>query len=60
MAAEKKADKKTVTQKFGDDRKKALEVFDNIVNGNMAGWQDDDGRVYGIYDEGETELKPTL
>ncbi len=41
-------------------RKKALEVFDNIVNGNMAGWQDDDGRVYGIYDEGETELVPTI
>jgi len=26
MAAEKKADKKTATQKFGDDRKKALEI----------------------------------
>ncbi len=26
MAAEKKADKKTVAQKFGDDRKKALEI----------------------------------
>ena len=26
MAAEKKADKKAVAQKFGDDRKKALEI----------------------------------
>ncbi len=39
---------------------KAMEVIDNIVNGRMAGWEDDDGRVYGIYDEGETELKPTI
>lgn len=41
-------------------QKKALEVFDNIINGTMSGWEDDDGRVYGIYDEGETELKPML
>lgn len=41
-------------------QKKALEVLDNIVNGKMAGWEDDDGRVYGIYDEGETVLVPTM
>ncbi len=39
---------------------KALEVFDNIINGKMAGWEDDDGRVYGIYDEGDTVLVPTI
>lgn len=41
-------------------QKKVLEVLDNIVNGKMAGWEDDDGRVYGIYDEGETVLVPTM
>ncbi len=41
-------------------QKRALEVFDNIVNGKMAGWEDDDGRVYGIYDEGETVLEPNF
>ncbi len=41
-------------------QKKAMEVFDNIINGTMAGWEDDDGRVYGIYDEGETVLVPTI
>ena len=41
-------------------QKKALEVFDNIATGKMAGWEDDDGRVYGIYDEGETVLVPTI
>lgn len=39
---------------------RALQVFDNIVNGKLEGWEDDDGRVYGIYDEGETVLEPTL
>ena len=41
-------------------QKRALEVLDNIINGKLAGWEDDDGRVYGIYGEGETELKPTI
>ena len=39
---------------------KAMEVLDNIITGTMAGWEDDDGRVYGIYDEGETVLVPTI
>ncbi len=43
-----------------DAQKRSLQVLDNIVNGKLDGWEDDDGRVYGIYDEGETELKPTL
>lgn len=41
-------------------QEKAMEVIDNIINGKMAGWEDDDGRVYGIYGEGETELVPTI
>lgn len=41
-------------------RERALQVLDNIVNEKLDGWEDDDGRVYGIYDEGEIELKPTL
>lgn len=41
-------------------QKKAMEVLDNIISGTMAGWEDDDGRVYGIYDEGETVLVPTI
>ena len=28
--------------------KKALEVVDNIISGRFAGWEDDQGRVYGI------------
>lgn len=41
-------------------QKRALQVFDNIINAKFDGWEDDDGRVYGIYDEGETELKPNM
>lgn len=32
-------------------RKRCREVMDNIVSGNLAGWVDDDGRVYGIYND---------
>lgn len=41
-------------------QERSLQVLDNIVNGKLDGWEDDDGRVYGIYDEGETVLEPTL
>lgn len=41
-------------------QKRALEVLDNIINGRLAGWEDDDGRVYGIYGEGDTVLEPTM
>ncbi len=41
-------------------QKRALEVLDNIINDKLAGWEDDDGRVYGIYGEGELELKPNM
>ncbi len=39
---------------------RALILLDNIINGKFDGWEDDQGRIYGIYDEGEIELKPTL
>lgn len=39
---------------------RALILLDNIINGKFEGWEDDQGRIYGIYDEGEPELKPTL
>ncbi len=41
-------------------QKRAMQVLDNIVNAKLDGWEDDDGRVYGIYDEGEIVLEPTL
>ncbi len=37
--------------------KKALEVVDNIVNGNYAGWVDDQGRIYGITQKETTDAK---
>lgn len=41
-------------------QERALAVLDNIINNKLDGWEDDDGRVYGIYDEGETVLEPTI
>lgn len=41
-------------------QERALKVLDNIINNNFDGWVDDDGRVYGIYDEGETVLEPNM
>ena len=32
-------------------RNRCREVMDNIVSGDLAGWIDDDGRVYGIYND---------
>lgn len=29
-------------------QKKALEVIDNIIKGKFAGWEDDQGRIYGM------------
>jgi len=29
-------------------KKKALEIIDNIIKNNYAGWTDDQGRIYGI------------
>lgn len=39
------------TEKAKLAQERCREVMDNIVNGELAGWIDDDGRVYGIYNE---------
>lgn len=36
-------------------RKRCREVMDNIVGDNLAGWIDDDGRVYGISNDKDAE-----
>ena len=38
-------------------KKKALEVLDNIIRGNFAGWVDDQGRIYGITQESAKEAQ---
>ena len=37
--------------------KKALEIIDNIVNNNYAGWIDDQGRIYGITQKETTDAE---
>lgn len=39
------------TEKAKLAQERCREVMDNIVNNELAGWIDDDGRVYGIYNE---------
>lgn len=60
MVVRRTTDVTTNKERAEAAQKKAMEVIDNIINSNMAGWEDDDGRVYGIYGEGEIELKPTI
>lgn len=38
-------------EKSREAQKKALEVLDNIINGNYAGWIDDQGRIYGVSED---------
>lgn len=45
----KKVDENTKNRDIAEAaQKKALEVVDNIVNGNYSGWIDDQGHIYGI------------
>lgn len=39
------------TEKAKLAQESCRDVMDNIVNNELAGWIDDDGRVYGIYNE---------
>lgn len=39
---------------------RALTLLDNIINGSFEGWEDDQGRIYGVYDEGDVVLEPQL
>ena len=50
----KKVDENTKNRDVAEPaQKKALEVIDNIINNNYAGWIDDSGRIYGLTNEKE-------
>ncbi len=54
MAVRNASELDTNSQRSVPAMKKALEIIDNIVHDNYAGWVDDQGRIYGITQSKET------